>query len=49
MVFCFVALYVSLGSACVPLLKPLTTSQLKLITIYVNRKQGKPDQAALAQ
>ena len=40
-VFCFVSLYLNLGSLAVDLLKPLNTSQLKLITIYVNKRQGK--------
>eukprot|EP01063_Lacrimia_lanifica_P011108 TRINITY_DN17890_c0_g1_i1.p1 TRINITY_DN17890_c0_g1~~TRINITY_DN17890_c0_g1_i1.p1 ORF type:complete len:1049 (+),score=305.12 TRINITY_DN17890_c0_g1_i1:140-3286(+) len=40
-VFCFVSLYLS-GTNTADVLRPLSTSQLKLITIYVNRRlQGR--------
>eukprot|EP01062_Namystynia_karyoxenos_P070869 TRINITY_DN66253_c0_g1_i1.p1 TRINITY_DN66253_c0_g1~~TRINITY_DN66253_c0_g1_i1.p1 ORF type:complete len:1122 (+),score=283.55 TRINITY_DN66253_c0_g1_i1:101-3367(+) len=38
--FCFVTLYMVLGSQAVPMLRPLSTGQLKLVTVYVNRRRG---------
>jgi len=39
-VFCFVSLYTTLGSKAVPCMKPLTTSQIKLVTVYINRRRS---------
>lgn len=42
MVFCLVDLYMVLGDELVPFLSSLTTSQRKLVTIYINRAKNKP-------
>ncbi|KAK9807883.1 hypothetical protein WJX72_012183 [[Myrmecia] bisecta] len=43
-VFCLVDIWMALGEALTPLLASLSTSQLKLLTIYVNRAQAKQQQ-----
>jgi CLIP-associating protein 1/2 len=40
-VFCLVDLYLVLGDDLVPYLSSLTTSQKKLVTIYINRAKNK--------
>ena len=41
MVFCLVDLYKVLGDEFVPYLSSLSTSQKKLVTIYINRAKNK--------
>lgn len=41
-VFCLVDLYMIVGDELVPFLSSLTTSQRKLVTIYINRAKTKP-------
>jgi CLIP-associating protein 1/2 len=42
-VFCLVDIYLVVGDQLMPLLSPLSTSQLKLVTIYVNRAAQRLD------
>jgi len=42
-VFCLVDMYLVIGDQLMPLLSPLSTSQLKLVTIYVNRAAQRLD------
>ena len=46
-VFCLVDLYMRLREEFNPWLQPLNTSQLKLVTIYINRQQQLREDAPL--
>jgi CLIP-associating protein 1/2 len=48
-VFCLVDMYITLGDWLMPHLAPLSQSQLKLVTIYINRNHPpkSPEAAAI--